>query len=72
MVVGNIAKLDKTCIENTEEDHIVEEALMDSLDFMELLVEIEANFGVSIPPTEVTREDMDTPNKIIALIKSKQ
>ena len=45
---------------------------MDSLDFTELLVEIEANFGVSIPPIEVTREDMDTPNKIIALIKSKQ
>ena len=52
--------------------NIVEEDLMDSLDFTELLVEIEANFGVSIPPTQVTREDMDTPNKIIALIKSKQ
>lgn len=52
--------------------NIVEEDLMDSLDFTELLVEIEGNFGVSIPPTEVTREDMDTPNKIIALIKSKQ
>ncbi len=44
---------------------------MDSLDYTELLIAIEENFGVVIAPSEVTREQMNTPNKIIGVIKSK-
>jgi len=51
--------------------NLVEEDLMDSLDYTELLIAIEENFGVVIAPSEVTREQMNTPNKIIAIIKSK-
>ena len=51
--------------------NLIEEDLMDSLDYTELLIAIEENFGVVIAPSEVTREQMDTPNKIIAIIKSK-
>lgn len=45
--------------------------LLDSLTFAELLVEIEEHFDVIISPSEVSREDMDTPNKIINMINSR-
>ena len=45
--------------------------LLDSLAFAELLAAIEDNFGVVIAPSEVDREDINTPNKIISLIKER-
>ena len=49
-----------------------EEGLMDSLAFVELLVKIEEIFGLSIAPTEVTYEEIDTPNKVIAYIENRK
>ena len=46
--------------------NLKEEGLMDSLAFVEMLVRIEENFGLSIAPTEVTYEEIDTPNKVIS------
>lgn len=46
--------------------------LIDSLVFAELLFEIEDRFGVVIAPSEVEREEMNTPQKIIDLIREKQ
>lgn len=51
--------------------NLLDEDLMDSLDYTELLIEIEDAFGVVIAPSEVRREEMDTPNKILSVIKSK-
>ena len=51
--------------------NLLDEDLMNSMDYTELLIEIEEAFGVVIAPSEVTREEMDTPNKILAVIKSK-
>ena len=48
-----------------------EEGLMDSLAFVEMLVRIEEIFGLSIAPTEVTYEEIDTPNKVISYIYRK-
>ena len=48
-----------------------DEDLMDSLDYTELLIAIEENFDVVIAPSEGTREEMDTPNKIINVVKSR-
>ena len=45
--------------------NLLEEDLMDSLDYTELLIAIEDNFDVVIAPSEITREEMDTPNKIM-------
>lgn len=44
---------------------LFEEGLFDSMAAIELLVSIEDAFGVSIAPTEVEREDMNTVNLII-------
>ena len=49
-----------------------EEGLMDSLAFVEMLVKIEETFGLSIAPTEVTYEEIDTPNKVISYIENRK
>ena len=49
-----------------------EEGLMDSLAFVEMLVKIEEIFGLSIAPTEVTYEEIGTPNKVISYIENRK
>lgn len=51
--------------------NLFEEDLLDSLAFTELLVAIEEKFGIIISPSEVERADVETPDKIIALIQSR-
>lgn len=46
--------------------NLLEEDLIDSLDYVELLVSIEDELGVVMSPSEFTREEMDTPAKIIS------
>ena len=50
--------------------NLKEEGLMDSLAFVELLVRME-EFGIEVAPTEVTFEEIDTPNKIIHYIETR-
>ena len=50
--------------------NLKEEGLMDSLAFVELLVRME-EFGIEVGPTEVTYEEIDTPNKIIHYIETR-
>ena len=52
--------------------NLKEEGLMDSLAFVEMLVKIEEVFGLSIAPTEVTYEEIDTPNKVISYIENRK
>lgn len=42
---------------------------MDSLGVVDVIVELEEEFDIVISPTEVEREDFDTPNKICAVLK---
>ena len=50
---------------------LFETDLLDSLSFAELLVAIEETFGVVIAPSEVERDDINTPNKLIELVKER-
>lgn len=43
---------------------LFEAGLLDSFGTISLLVEIENRFGISVPITEFTREEWNTPNKI--------
>ena len=47
---------------------LFEEGLFDSMAAIELLVSIETEFGVSIAPTEVERDEMSTVNQIVARV----
>ena len=51
---------------------LFEEELMDSLAFDELLAMIEDELGVVISPSEVVRSQVNTANKIIALVEEKK
>lgn len=50
--------------------NLKEEGLMDSLAFVELLVRLE-EFDIEVAPTEVTYEEIDTPNKIIKYVSER-
>ena len=71
-----LAMLEEICEDEVvREDldiNMKEEGLMDSLAFVEMLVKIEEIFGLSIAPTEVTYEEIDTPNKVIAYIENRK
>ena len=51
---------------------LLEEDILDSLGFAELLTRIEEETGVIISPSEVVRDDINTVNKILELVKSKK
>lgn len=53
------------------DDDLFELGLLDSMGAIELLVGIEDELGVSIAPTEVPREQMNTPNKIVAQVEKR-
>lgn len=59
-------------VKENREIELFETGLMDSLVFAEMLFEIEDRFGVVIAPSEIDRMEMNTPQKIIRLIKEKQ
>lgn len=51
--------------------NLLEEGLLDSLDYVTLQLEIEDRFGVLLPPSEYTKEELDTPRRIIDVIADK-
>lgn len=61
---------DEIVRENRDID-LLEEGLMDSLDYVTLLIDIQDQLGLVIAPTELTREEMATPNLIIQVIRSR-
>ncbi|MCB6607651.1 D-alanine--poly(phosphoribitol) ligase subunit 2 [[Clostridium] symbiosum] len=58
-------------VKEKQEVELFETGLLDSLTFAELLFEIENQFGVIIAPSEIERKDINTPQKIIELIKAR-
>lgn len=57
--------------EDLTEVDLFEEGILDSLAFLEIIVEVENRCGVHIEPTEVEREDMNTIEKITSYIQEK-
>lgn len=47
------------------------EDLLDSLAFTELLIMIEEQLGIVIAPSEIEKNDINTPNKIIRVVQLK-
>lgn len=53
------------------DDDLFELGLLDSMGAIELLVGIEDELDVSIAPTAVPREQMNTPNKIVEQVEKR-
>lgn len=47
---------------------LVEAGLLDSMAFVELIFGLEDQLDVTVPPTEVDRNDLNTVNKIIDFV----
>lgn len=67
--------MEEVCEDGTVRDHrdddLFESGMLDSMAAVELLVGIEDEFGVSIAPTELPREEMNTVNKIISQVANR-
>ena len=67
--------LEEGCGDEEVRDHrdedLFELGLLDSMAAVELLVDIEDEFDVSIAPTEVEREEMNTVNLIIEQVEKR-
>nr|WP_294464295.1 D-alanine--poly(phosphoribitol) ligase subunit DltC [uncultured Sellimonas sp.] len=50
---------------------LFETGLLDSLGFAELLADIEDELGILIAPSEVDRSTFNTPNRILAYLKTR-
>lgn len=60
--------VDISGVDDIREDkdiNLYETGLLDSLGTIELLIQIEEKLGIKIEPTEVSRDEIDTPNKLI-------
>ena len=62
---------DDDIVKKDKNVELYKSGLVDSLSFAELLVSLEDNFDIVISPSEVDRSEIDTPQKIIDLVKSR-
>ena len=56
---------DDEIVRDDPDVELIEEGILDSLDYVEMLVEFEETFGITMAPSEFTMEQMSTPNKIV-------
>lgn len=71
-VLDMLAELcDDEVVKEDKTVDLFETGLLDSLGFTELLVNIEEMFSIIIAPSEIDRSDINTPQKIIDLIKAR-
>lgn len=72
-LIDTIADICGDDIVRDEQDiDLFEEGLLDSMAAIELLVALEDDFGVSIAPTEVPRDEMNTVHKIVAQVMKRR
>ena len=71
-VIDLIAEIcDTDDVRNRRDADLFQAGLLDSLGAIDLLVEIEDEFGIVIAPTELEREEMNTVDKIIARVQER-
>ena len=59
---------DNDDVRNRRDLDLFAAGLLDSLGAIDLLIEVEEEFGVTIAPTELERDEMNTVKKIIARV----
>lgn len=61
-------------VEDVREDsdiNLFDNGLLDSLGVIELLLAIEEKLGIKIEPTEIEREEIETPKKIVEYLSKR-
>lgn len=57
-------------ISDQMDENLFDSGLLDSMATVELLLDLENKFSIQAPVSEFNRDEWDTPNKIIAKVKS--
>lgn len=69
-IVDTVVRLAGTDEVATERDvDLYEAGLMDSMAFVELIVALDEDLGIVVPPTEVDRTDIASVNKLLAFLE---
>ncbi|MFC6171472.1 D-alanine--poly(phosphoribitol) ligase subunit DltC [Loigolactobacillus jiayinensis] len=69
-VIELLEDLTGTDISNNLDDNLFASGMIDSMATVEMLLELQAKFGIDVPVSEFDRSEWDTPNKIIAKVES--
>ncbi|MBE5916729.1 MAG: D-alanine--poly(phosphoribitol) ligase subunit 2 [Pseudobutyrivibrio ruminis] len=62
---------DDKIIYDKRDVNMFDTGLLESMDFIELLMNIEEEFDMEIQPEEIKKDEMATPNKLIAFIQAR-
>lgn len=68
-IIADIAEDDIVFV--NKDVNLFETGLIDSMAFIECLVRIEDELGISISPSEIDRKVVCSPNKLIAFVKNR-
>ncbi|MFD1319179.1 D-alanine--poly(phosphoribitol) ligase subunit DltC [Loigolactobacillus zhaoyuanensis] len=69
-VIELLEDLTGTDISNNLDENLFTSGVLDSMATVELLLELQAKFGIDVPVSEFDRSEWETPNKIIAKVES--
>lgn len=58
-------------IDQERDVDLFDAGLLDSLGFTQLLVGLEDDLGISVPPTAVERDDVATVNRILSFVSER-
>ena len=64
-----LVKVKKGIEEKMDNDRLVTDGVLDSLDIMNLIMELEAGFDIEIDPEDVLSENFDSVRAIAALVE---
>ena len=62
---------DDKIIYTKKDVNMFDTGLLESMDFIELLMAIEEEFDIEIAPEEIKKDEMATPNMLIDFIKAR-
>ena len=71
-ILGHMSLGEFTFFELTGTTPLITGAIIDSIATMKLVMFIEEKYGIALEPYEVDKENLDTIDRIVRLIKSKQ
>lgn len=52
------------------DENLFDDGLLDSMATVELLLDLENKFDIQAPVSEFSRDEWDTPNKVVAKVES--
>lgn len=62
---------DDKIIYTKKDVNLFDTGLLESMDFIELLMSIEEEFDIEIPPEDIKKDAMATPNMLVEFVKAR-